>query len=135
MADFLFVYGTLRRAFAHPMHAVLIADSEYVGIACYQGELYRISHYPGAVSADNPAQQVVGEVYQLLKPAQTLAELDCYEECSAEFPAPHEYRRELQKVTLANGNTVSAWVYLYNRDTNGLQRIASGDFMQQDIAR
>lgn len=35
MADFLFVYGTLRRACAHPMHAVLAADSRYMGIAHY----------------------------------------------------------------------------------------------------
>lgn len=129
MADFLFVYGTLRRACAHPMHAVLAADSRYMGIAHYQGKLYRVSHYPGVVPSDNPAQQVVGEVYQLLKPAQTLAELDRYEECSADFPAPREYRRELQLVTLENGASVSAWVYLYNRQLTGLKPIVSGDYL------
>ena len=129
MADFLFVYGTLRRACAHPMHAVLAADSRYVGIAHYQGKLYRVSHYPGVVPSDNPAQQVVGEVYQLLKPAQTLARLDRYEECSAEFPSPQEYRREVQVVALENGDSVSAWVYVYNRYTLGLMQIQSGDFL------
>lgn len=129
MADFLFVYGTLRRACAHPMHTVLAADSRYVGIAHYQGKLYRVSHYPGVVPSDNPAQQVVGEVYQLLKPLQTLAELDRYEECSADFPAPCEYRRELQLVTLENGDSVSAWVYVYNRNPDELILIQSGDFL------
>ena len=135
MADFLFVYGTLRRACAHPMHAVLAADSRYVGIAHYQGKLYRVSHYPGVVPSDNPALQVVGEVYQLFKPAQTLAELDAYEECSAEFAPPHEYRRELQQVTLERGASVSAWVYIYNRDTSGLKLITSGDFLRQNTAK
>lgn len=129
MADFLFVYGTLRRACAHQMHTVLAADSRYVGIAHYQGLLYRVSHYPGVVPSDNPAQQVVGEVYQLFKPAQTLAELDRYEECSADFPAPHEYRRELQLVTLENGCGVNAWVYVYNHSTDKLTPILSGDFL------
>lgn len=135
MTNLLFVYGTLRRACAYPMHAVLAADSRYVGSARYQGKLYRVSHYPAVVPSDNPAQQVVGELYQLLRPEQTLAELDIYEECSAEFAEPHEYRRELQQVKLENGESVSAWVYLYNRDTSGLKLIASGDFLQQDIAR
>ncbi|HBN89771.1 MULTISPECIES: gamma-glutamylcyclotransferase family protein [Rheinheimera] len=133
MADFLFVYGTLRRACAHPMHAVLAADSRYVGIAQYQGKLYRVSHYPSVVPSDNPAQQVVGEVYQLLKPAQTLAELDRYEECSADFPPPQEYRRVLQQVTLENGDSVNAWVYLYNHSTDKLTAISSGDFLNQGI--
>ena len=133
MADFLFVYGTLRRACAHPMHAVLAADSRYVGIAHYQGKLYRVSHYPGVVPSSNPVQRVVGEVYQLLKPAQTLAELDRYEECSADFPAPREYRRVLQQVTLENGDSVSAWVYLYNHSTDKLTAISSGDFLNQGI--
>ena len=135
MVDFLFVYGTLRRGCAHPMHTVLATDSRYVGIAHYQGLLYRVSHYPGVVPSANPAQQVVGEVYQLLKPAQTLAVLDAYEECSADFPAPQEYRRELQLVVLENGSSVDAWVYIYNRDSSGLKRITSGDFLLQDIAR
>lgn len=129
MADFLFVYGTLRRACAHPMHAVLAADSRYVGIAHYQGKLYRVSHYPGVVPSGNPAQQVVGEVYQLFKPAQTLAELDRYEECSAEFPSPQEYRREVQVVALENGCSVNAWVYLFNQSTARLKTILSGDFV------
>lgn len=129
MAEYLFVYGTLRRGCQHPMHTVLAADSRYAGIAHYQGLLYRVSHYPGVVPSDNPAQQVVGEVYQLLKPAQTLAELDRYEECSADFPAPREYRRELQLVTLENGASVSAWVYLYNRQLTGLKPIVSGDYL------
>lgn len=81
--------------------------------------------------SDNPAQQVVGEVYQLLKPAQTLAELDRYEECSADFPAPREYRRELQLVTLENGDSVSAWVYVYNRSIEILELIRTGEFTLQ----
>lgn len=129
MTTLLFVYGTLRRACFHPMHEVLAADSHYVGIAHYQGTLYRVSHYPGVVPSDNPTQQVVGEVYQLLKPAQTLAELDRYEECSADFPAPREYRRELQQVVLENGCSVNAWVYLFNQSTARLKTILSGDFV------
>ena len=129
MAEYLFVYGTLRRGSQHPMHRLLAIESCFVGNAYYQGMLYHVSHYPGVVPSDNPAQQVVGEVYQLFKPAQTLAELDRYEECSADFPVPCEYRRVLQQVTLENGNSVNAWVYLYNRQLSGLKQIVSGDYL------
>lgn len=129
MAEFLFVYGTLRRSFKHPMHHVLAADSRFVGTAYYQGCMFLVSHYPGVIPADTPARQVVGEVYQLHQPEQTLAALDCYEECSAEFAPPHEYRRELQQVMLENGDSVSAWVYVYNHSTDKLTAISSGDFL------
>ena len=135
MAQYLFVYGTLRRAGGHPMHQLLASQSRFVGMAHYQGRLYQVSYYPGVVASATTTDRVVGEVYQLLQPEHILALLDNYEACAAEFPAPHEYRRQVQQVTLENGASVSAWLYLYNHDTTGLTRITSGDFLLQDNAR
>jgi gamma-glutamylcyclotransferase (GGCT)/AIG2-like uncharacterized protein YtfP len=64
-----------------------------------------------------------------LQPAQLLPLLDNYEECGPGFAQPQEYRRELQQVTLDNGDSLSAWVYIYNRATTGLRQIPGGDFL------
>ena len=131
MPDYLFVYGTLRRGANHPMHQLLMQNGRFIGMAHFQGKLYQVTHYPAVVASANPDEQVLGEVYQLLQPEQTLPQLDKYEECSADFPAPQEYRREMQQVVLENGDSLTAWVYLYNRDTRMLTPIPSGDFLSQ----
>lgn len=131
MQSFLFVYGTLRSGAKHLMHQVLIKHSRFIGMAHFQGRLYRVTHYPAVVASANPDEKVLGEVYQLLQPEQTLPELDRYEECGTDFPEPQEYRREQQPVRLENGDSVMAWVYLYNRDTEMLTSIPSGDFLSK----
>ena len=129
MSDYLFVYGTLRQNANHPMHQQLATHAKFVAMARYQARLYQLSYYPGAVPSSNTADQVVGELYQLLQPEQLLPLLDNYEECGQGFAQPQEYRRELQQVMLENGTRVNAWVYIYNRDTSGLTLITSGDFL------
>lgn len=134
MSDYLFVYGTLRQNAKHPMHQQLVAHARFVSMARYQARMYRVSYYPAAVPSASVDDQVVGELYQLVQPELLLPRLDQYEECGKGFAEPHEYRRELQQVTLENGGSVSAWVYIYNRDTSGLQQIQSGDFLSRQIA-
>lgn len=130
MQHYLFVYGTLRQNANHPMHQLLAQHSRFIGKARYQGRLYQVDYYPGAVPSHNSTDQVMGELYQLLQPDLLLPELDNYEECSPQFTPPHEYRRELQNIRLDNGNTVIAWVYVYNRNTDGLTLIQTGDFLK-----
>ena len=129
MPEYLFVYGTLRQNAKHPMHQRLAAHARFVAMALLQARLYQVSYYPGAVPSNNVANQVLGELYQLLQPEQLLPLLDNYEECGVVFPQPQEYSRELQQVMLENGSCVTAWVYVYNRDTSGLTQIHSGDFL------
>ena len=129
MSDYLFVYGTLRQNAKHPMHQQLAKHARFVAMARYQARLYQVSYYPAAVPSSDVADQVIGELYQLLQAEQLLPLLDNYEECGEGFSQPQEYRRELQQVTLENGSSVTAWVYVYNRDTLGLTQIQSGDFL------
>ena len=135
MSQFLFVYGTLRQNAKHPMHQQLAMYARFVAMARYQARLYQVSYYPGAVPSSDVADQVIGELYQLMQPEVLLPLLDNYEECGPGFAEPQEYRRELQQVTLEDGASVSAWVYIYNRDTSGLKLITSGDFLRQNTAK
>lgn len=126
--EHLFVYGTLKRNFNHPMHALLVQYSDYAGPATLCGRMYRVAHYPGVVRSDDPAQVVQGELYRV-HDAQALFEaLDDYEECSPKHPLPHEYDRALCPVLLPDGSSLSAWVYLYVREVSALPLIASGCF-------
>lgn len=133
MSPYLFVYGTLRRDAKHLMSDSLTHKAELIGSASYQGKLYKVTDYPAAVLSSNPEDKVYGELYRLFN-ADLWSILDDYEECSPSFIAPTEYRRLLQTVYLANGEAISAWVYLYNRSVSNLEVIESGDFLSETLS-
>jgi len=132
--EYLFVYGTLRRKARSSLFPTLDRFSDFVGEAVYQGKLYRISHYPGVVPSDDPADQVQGEVYLLCNPFVVLSRLDRYEGCGPGFTKPNEYVRDRHDVRLLTGEALSAWVYIYNRSIAGLECLPDGDF-NYDAAR
>ncbi|HXF42059.1 MAG TPA: gamma-glutamylcyclotransferase family protein [Blastocatellia bacterium] len=127
----VFVYGTLREDAHNEMYQSLAGASTLLGDASVNGDLYDLGAYPGLLLTNEPSSVVHGEVYEL-KPdraAQLIAVLDEYEGCGASAPAPHEYKRELIRVRLENGETTTAWAYLLNRDPAGLNRIPGGDYL------
>jgi gamma-glutamylcyclotransferase (GGCT)/AIG2-like uncharacterized protein YtfP len=126
--DTIFVYGTLKRNSNSEMHRFLAKHAEFVGTAGYCGKLYKIDNYPGVVPSEDPTDEVHGEVYLIRHADVVLPRLDQYEECGPGFPEPHEYCRRKLKVCLGNGDTVMAWVYLYNHSTEGLPLMESADF-------
>ena len=130
--QYLFVYGTLRKDFGSDRYPLLARYASLAGEGCFQGRLYRIDYYPGAIPSDDSAHQVKGEVYGLHEPEFVLSQLDRYEECGPEFNEPTEYRREKHEVTLLNGRKVIAWVYIYNRPVENFPLISSGDFLNAE---
>jgi len=130
MADnYLFVYGTLRRACQHALFKVLDNQAEFVAEATFQGILYLLDNYPGVIESSESIDIVYGELYYLNDVNLVLSALDDYEECSLAFPAPTEYRRCKRLVKLNNQQIIEAWIYLYNRPISNLPRIKSGDFL------
>lgn len=127
MDDWLFVYGTLRRDISEKS-SLLRPYAVYEGRAFMRGWLYEIAGYPGVVEAEAADGRVFGELYRLVLPDAGLVALDEYEECSASFARPHEYVRKRVGVWRVSGVALAAWCYVYNRDVQGLQRIASGDY-------
>jgi hypothetical protein len=81
------------------------------------------------VPSGNSNDMVHGEVYLHQFIDIVLALLDRYEEIGLEFPEPNEYIRQRQTVFLKNGNIVTAWIYIYNHPTEGLELIESADFL------
>jgi gamma-glutamylcyclotransferase (GGCT)/AIG2-like uncharacterized protein YtfP len=127
MAEFLFVYGTLMKATEHPMADELSRHARFVGGAVFNGRLYRLQGYPGAVASADAGDRVHGELYELTDAERVLPILDRYEGCAAGAEQPTEYSRELRSV-LMEETPFKAWIYLYNYAVDGRERIASGRY-------
>lgn len=127
MLDHLFVYGTLRQSVRHPMARWLKRHGRCLGAARVQGRLYALQAYPGLV-LDASGQSVLGELYQLHRPAAALRHLDRYEGCAPGQLRPFEFLRRQVLVETPCGGVVLAWTYLYNRPVDSLRVIPSGDF-------
>jgi len=133
----MFVYGTLQSNADHPTGRQLRSNARLVGTARIRGDLYlvesftgpggteRPSYYPACALSNGSDNMVHGELYELLDRG-VLGTLDAYEECGPGFPEPQEYVREPADVEVDDGQTVQAWVYLYNRPVGGLRRIDGG---------
>lgn len=128
ISDLLFVYGTLMRGFDNPMARLLAANADFLGEAHCQGRLYLITHYPGLLLSDDPAELAYGELFRLREPDAMLREFDMYEACGEGFPEPTEYLRQQFAVTGEDGAVHDAWTYIYNWPVADLQRIAAGRF-------
>ena len=127
--NYIFVYGTLRKETGSDMYRFLTEHADFVAKAVWQGILYEVDYYPGAVRSNNATDLVKGEVYALHEPETVLTQLDKYEECGSGFPEPAEYIRRQMEVILTDGSKCLAWVYIYNWSTENLKRIESGDFL------
>ena len=110
------------------MSRVLLDHCSYFSSGCISGKMYEINRYPGVVESDNPEDIVYGEIYSTSSPDTVLPLLDEYEECSDNFPQPHEYVRKKIIVSMPDSISISAWVYIYCHDVSGLKRVKSGDY-------
>jgi len=120
----LFVYGSLKRGGA--LHHEL-GQARFVGRATIRGELFQLKgvSYPGAFQSESPSR-VHGELYKLVKPAETLKRLDRVE-------ASHErlFARKLVDVW-AGSRKMKAWAYFCARETMKGERIKNGSFLIND---
>ena len=131
-SDYLFVYGTLLKGFNSYMSKFLDKNSEFVGEGYFNGKLFKVSWYPGAVLSKIASERVYGHIFKIHDHIKTFKILDDYEgvgEASTEYP--NEYRRELIETFLNDGTILRTWVYLYNNPTDHLRLIASGDYLKE----
>lgn len=103
------------------MHHVLAAHAAFIGPGTFRGKLYNLGRYPGVVASTEASDCVVGEVYALRQEKDTLELLDAYE--------GDLFRREHVSMTLAGGDQINAWIYLYVGPTEGQPVIPGGDYV------
>ena len=103
-----------------------LAGATFVGEGWVAGRLVSVGRYPGLLDGDG---EVSGEIYRL-EDVASLEALDDLEEFDPADPERSEYLRIVRDVHGENGATVSAWVYLYNRDASTAPDVTSGNWRQ-----
>jgi gamma-glutamylcyclotransferase (GGCT)/AIG2-like uncharacterized protein YtfP len=119
---YIFVYGTLRKQMSHPLSHLLECHGVFVGTGIFQGKLYDLGRYPGAVPSTTKTDLVTGEVYRLQQPDKVLEVLDEYE-------GPR-FKRTRVTIFFGEDRQISTWIYLYARSVAGRRIIVSGDYVQ-----
>lgn len=120
---YLFVYGTLRKDASGEMRSFLTRNAERVGEGKIEAKLRLVSWYPAATRAKG--SYVVGDMFRLRNPEETLKRLDEYED------VPTLYVREEMEVEMTDGRKLTAWVYLFNQPVEPYPEIPSGDFLRR----
>ncbi|MBP0904203.1 gamma-glutamylcyclotransferase [Mariniflexile gromovii] len=129
MSEYLFVYGTLLKDFESYMSKFLERNSEFVGSGYFQGNLYEISWYPGAVLSDQPNDKVYGHIFKIINPEKTFQVLDDYEGIGDTGEHANEYTRTLIDAYLNETEPIKTYVYIYNLPTAHLKHISSGKYV------
>jgi len=126
----LFVYGTLRRGFAH--HKLLRRlRACYAGEATVQARLLDLGDFPGTLPSQDSRKRVVGELYRLPNPTRALVVLDHFEGYRPEEPASGLFLRAVTSAKCANSETEQAWIYWLNRRPARARLIPSGDYARK----
>lgn len=132
----LFVYGTLMRraqgALGMAQRARLEREGVNHGAATLAGaELFDFGRYPGLVLTGNEMQIVHGELITLSDAERSFVWLDEYEGFSPGQNHENDYDRVERTVRRANGEIVTAWVYVFLKDVLHGRPIPSGRWMDQ----
>lgn len=127
----IFVYGTLREAFGHPMHKLLAHHSLPLGEGSALGELYDLGDYPGILIRTGSDRRTHGELYEIntVDEVELWTALDDYEGCGSGDPEPHLYSRRLIPVTLNDGRAYEAWTYALRQLPVTAKLVPSGDYV------
>ena len=127
--EYLFVYGTLLKNSGHPMAELIKSAGKPVGKAVFNGQLFMVDYYPGAVPSTEKTDRVQGEVYEFEQPDHVFKLLDDYEEFDPNSPATSEFiRKKVTVQLLKNRRSIRVWAYLFNHPVQELQPIETGNF-------
>jgi pyruvate carboxylase len=120
--EYLFVYGTLRSQMNDPLHRLLEKHAVLVATGSFQGKLYDLGRYPGAIPSHGKTDRVLGEIYRFSESQRALEILDEYE--------GHRFKRQRVTIVQENGKSIPCWIYLYARSVRHRARISSGDYIR-----
>jgi len=122
VSDWVFVYGTLKRAGAN--HALVASFVQEVTSGGVPGALLDLGGYPGWVEGEG---MVWGEALRIAPPAAALAVLDELEE----YFGPGDPRNLYERVEVGvqtPGGSLAAWAYRYVGPREGSRVVAGGEW-------
>jgi gamma-glutamylcyclotransferase (GGCT)/AIG2-like uncharacterized protein YtfP len=133
LAEYLFVYGTLKQEAQDNNYALIEPFTEFLAHASAYGNLYLYEDatfiYPGFVYNENSNTIVQGELYVITDAPTLFQVLDQYEGCDGSQSQPYQYRREQVTVKSNVAFEYQAWTYIYNWPVAELKEIESGNFI------
>jgi len=121
---YLFVYGTLLEN-DNEFGAFLKSNSNHITSGSFNGYLYDLGEYPGAIYDPLTKQQVFGQVLLLDNDPAILKTLDEYEGFGEEDDQPDLFIRRIIPVH-TDKKIMDCYVYLYNLPVTGCPQISSG---------
>ena len=130
-----FFYGTLQAEHLSDVAKRLLPKFKRVGSGSVPGRIFVIKAphltYPALIADPDGKGRVFGTCYAVEQSftAEDMGLLDAFEDCYPDNPARSQYLRRPVEVTLAGGESVVAWVYIYNHpQPEDAEIIPSGDF-------
>lgn len=130
MADYLFVYGTLRPALCHPAYKRLLqGKTTIIEQASVPGQLVDLGDFPGLISLNHSDDEVTGDVLALPEENRDslLSRLDSYEGAL--------FERTRATACLPGGTELEVFIYEFVGDVDEQPRITDGDFVQHVLAQ
>ena len=127
----IFVYGSLRSGFRNQAYEYLTRYFTYSGEALVKGKFFDAGSHPVALPT-NEEHFILGELYTMNSEDEfswAFEQLDDYEGLHVEVGEIPLYQRRLVEV-FQNGVTQTAWIYWYNKTTDGMPEIETGDVMR-----
>src|SRR5688572_32057398 len=131
-SNHLFVYSSLRKGFHKKSYHYLTRYFHFEGPAKVRGILTDLDGIPVATPTTEDFF-IKGELYKLKKEfdfSYVFAQLDDYEGLIPDVDESTLYRRELASILKEDGTVTEAWIYWYNSDVSGRNRIDSGDVLE-----
>ncbi len=118
-----FVYGTLKRGQSN--YPLIAAAVRAASPATIRGRLYDVGPFPALAHGD---ETVSGELLLIASEAlaDVLVTLDDLEGYDVADPTGSFYLRGVVAATTADGREYAAYVYFYNRETDGLHHLPDG---------
>jgi len=116
--NLIFVYGTLRKDFKHPMAELLYRNAEWIGFGHINAQLFDLGDYPGIILSKNLNNKTFGDLYKLTNPS-FIYELDKYE--------GSQYKKSHTTVFIEN-KIFDAMVYELIISTKSFPIIKSGNY-------
>ena len=125
--EFLFVYGTLMSLFNNSMAQYLRNNSWLINNGYFNGYLFDLGNFPGAVYNSQVKSKVYGEVYQVNRIEEVLKTLDNYE--GVDDPNFNIYKRKIIPVNI-NKKIINATTYVYIKPFASFKKIESGNYSE-----
>jgi gamma-glutamylcyclotransferase (GGCT)/AIG2-like uncharacterized protein YtfP len=93
-----------------------------------EGVLYDIGTYPGAIKEKGDSE-IIGDIFLATNLQKVFAVLDKYEGYSKVDGKALEFVRKRSKIRLRTGQSLIAWIYLYNLAPEGKAKIKYKDYL------